>query len=104
MRPEREELFGDLADVLWMEEQIDGVVRERDPRLDVGEAGSIVGGRGLQLVNALAAEWGVSPRADGKAVWAAFPLPVDWPNGVGCPCSGAGTIILASGRKVRDRA
>jgi hypothetical protein len=29
----------------------------------------LAGGRGLKLVEALAASWGVSPEAQGKAVW-----------------------------------
>src|SRR5690242_6194358 len=38
-------------------------------------------GRGLEIVQALSAAWGVWPRRDGKSVWAAFDLDV-W-DGVG---------------------
>jgi len=33
------------------------------------------GGRGLLLVDALAAAWGVTPRPDGKRVWFELPVP-----------------------------
>ena len=88
---ERQKLLGERLD-------------DRDPALDVGEAGSIAGGRGLLLVAALAAEWGVSPRSDGKAVWARTPTPPGWPHAVGCPCATAGrSLELASGNRVVHR-
>lgn len=58
-------------------------------------------GRGLLLIAALAAEWGVSPGSDGKAVWARTPTPPGWAHAVGCPCSTAERAVpLASGRRV----
>ena len=61
-------------------------------------------GRGLLLVAALAAEWGISPGSDGKAVWARTPTPRGWPHAVGCPCSTAARATpLASGRRVVHR-
>jgi hypothetical protein len=47
---------------------------ERDVRLDVGAAGTLAGGRGLLLVEALADEWGVTRRGNGKVVWAKFAI------------------------------
>jgi len=40
--------------------------RRRSP----GEAAT--SGRGLLMIDALAARWGVEPRGDGKAVWCEF--------------------------------
>jgi anti-sigma regulatory factor (Ser/Thr protein kinase) len=36
------------------------------------DTGAIPGGRGLRIVTALAARWGVETEDDGKAVWAEF--------------------------------
>ncbi len=33
-----------------------------------------IGGRGLELVAALASSWGITPTQEGKVVWAEFPL------------------------------
>ncbi len=60
--------------------------RRRAVRVDVADASPLVPvvrggsdvemtGRGLTLVEALSARWGVEPRATGKSVW--FELPVD---------------------------
>jgi anti-sigma regulatory factor (Ser/Thr protein kinase) len=43
--------------------------RRRSP----GEAAT--SGRGLLMIDALAARWGVEPRGDGKAVWCEFDAP-----------------------------
>jgi hypothetical protein len=40
------------------------------PDLDTGR-----GGRGLILIDALAASWGSTPMPDGKVVWATLRLP-----------------------------
>jgi hypothetical protein len=45
------------------------------PILLVADPGSDRG-RGLMLINALAAAWGTIPTSDGKVVWATFRLPV----------------------------
>ncbi len=103
-RPQRLDLSSDLDALLEAEAEAvsAGVdVDERDPRLDIGDAGSVAGGRGLLLVGALAAEWGVSPLSDGKAVWVRTPAPGRWPHGTGCPCaSSAEPATLGSGRPV----
>lgn len=103
-RPARANLAQDLDALLVAERRV-GPAGERDPRLDIGPAGAVTGGRGLLLVAALAAEWGVSPLSDGKAVWVRTPAPDGWRFGAGCPCTdGAGsTTTLASGRPVVDR-
>lgn len=94
LRPHREDLDADLDAVLSAESDLaDGSdlaglaePADRDPRLHVGAAGSVAGGRGLLLVQALAAEWGVSPLSDGKAVWIRTPAPDGWRPAVPCRC------------------
>lgn len=101
LRPHRDDLDGDLRKVLVAEATALGKLDERDPRLHVGPAGSVAGGRGLLLLDALAAEWGYSPLSDGKAVWIRTPTPPDWPGLAACPCdSSAAATTLASGRRV----
>lgn len=69
---------------------------DRDPGLVVGEAGSIVAGRGLQLVNAMSDEWGVEERADGKSVWLRIAAPENWPYLPRCGCPGEGRALTAA--------
>lgn len=103
VRPARSDLHGDITRVAQLEQEL-GPLDDRDPQLDVGAAGSVAGGRGLLLVAALAAEWGVSPTSDGKAVWARTPTPPGWPHASGCPCSTAErATTLASGHRVVHR-
>jgi anti-sigma regulatory factor (Ser/Thr protein kinase) len=45
---------------------VDESEEQPSPRWETDELG---GGRGLKLVDALAASWGVAPEAGGKAVW-----------------------------------
>lgn len=74
-RPDRQDVAADLATVLQAEQRLGAHLDERDRRLDVGIAGTLVGGRGLLLVEALADHWGVTRRGDaGKAVWARIAL------------------------------
>ena len=104
LRPERTDLAADLDAVTVTEAGLEVGVDERDPRLDVGRAGSVAGGRGLLLVDALVAEWGVSPLSDGKAVWIRSPTPPGWPHAAGCPCSTASSAApLASGKRAVHR-
>ena len=44
------------------------------------------GGRGLGLVDNLAAEWGIANLASGKQVWFRFPVAQSWPHRSACPC------------------
>ena len=104
VRPVRENPHKDIERAAAVHRTLDEPVDDRDPVLHVGDAGAVTGGRGLLLVAALAAEWGVSPGSDGKAVWARKPTPPGWPHAVGCPCSTAESAIpLASGRRVVHR-
>lgn len=91
LRPHRHDLHADLQAVLATEaDHFDAghseLLDDRDPRLDIGPAGSLAGGRGLLLVDAVAASWGVTPRSDGKAVWVRTPVPEGWLPAAECPC------------------
>jgi hypothetical protein len=44
------------------------------------------GGRGLGLVDNVAAEWGVANLATGKQVWFRFAVAQSWPYSSACPC------------------
>jgi signal transduction histidine kinase len=57
---------------------------DRHPTTYVGSSGSIAGGRGLLIVDALADEWGVAERAEGKEVW--LTVPVRWGHEHECVC------------------
>ena len=97
-RPRRTDLRVDLDLLLAAEAGVlDGPVDERDPRLHVGGAGSVIGGRGLLLVEALAGQWGVHPEGAGKSVWLRIPRTPD--KSTPCPCqSSPEAVLLASGR------
>jgi hypothetical protein len=102
IRPHRTDVDADIKQVLAAEAASPEPVDERDPRVHVGASGSLVAGRGLLLVDALAAEWGVSPLTDGKAVWVRTPVPEGWQGD--CSCSEEDhPIVLASGRPVVHR-
>ena len=73
-RPHRQDIASDLVVLAQAEQRLGPHLDDRDTRLDVGSAGTLAGGRGLLLVEALADEWGVTPRGAGKAVWARFTL------------------------------
>ena len=104
IRPRRQDLTADL-DALIAAGPVAETTSDRDPRLDVGEAGSVVGGRGLELVACLAVDWGVDVARSGKSVWARLPTPADWPPGADCHCAGGtGGVRLSSGRAVSDTA
>jgi hypothetical protein len=102
LRPHRTDVEGDIKQALAAEAATAEPVDERDPRVHVGASGSLVAGRGLLLVDALAAEWGVSPLSDGKAVWVRTPIPEGWQGD--CSCDEAEhPTVLASGRPVVHR-
>jgi hypothetical protein len=104
IRPQRTDVDGDIQQALAAEAAATGPVDERDPRAHVGAAGSLAGGRGLLLVDAVSAQWGVSPLSDGKAVWVRTPVPAGWPHAAICPCTDAESpTILGSGRSVVHR-
>ena len=71
-RPHRPDPAGDLAALLRTERALRQELDDRDLRLDVGAAGTLAGGRGLLLVEAVADDWGVRSVLGGKVVWARF--------------------------------
>ena len=73
-RPHRQDVAADLRVLAQVEQHLGPHLDDRDVRLHVGDAGTIAGGRGLLLVEALADDWGVAPQGDGKVVWARFAL------------------------------
>jgi hypothetical protein len=104
IRPHRTDIEGDIRQALAAEAAAAEFIDERDPRVYVGDAGSLAGGRGLLLVDALSAQWGVSPLSDGKAVWVRTPVPEGWPHSADCPCADeAESTVLGSGRTVVHR-
>ena len=58
------------------------------------------GGRGLQIVEQIAQEWGVVPTSRGKQVWFRLDVGSDWPHRTDCPCNGEGLdrVRLETGR------
>jgi Histidine kinase-like ATPase domain len=77
----------------------------RHPSLWVGEAGSVVAGRGLQLLSAVSDAWGVatydeSTERRGKEVWFTHAVPQTWPYRSRCECGPSSTVRTASGRGV----
>lgn len=85
VRPVRLDLLADLdaagPDVV---PSVASALDDRHPASYVGSGGSIAGGRGLLIVDALADEWGVAERADGKEVW--LTIPVGWTHEHECVC------------------
>ena len=82
-RPVRLDLLADLDAVPTPDLRPD--VDERHPTMHVGASGSVGAGRGLLIIDALADEWGVSERADGKEVW--LTVPVTLPGEDPCTCA-----------------
>jgi hypothetical protein len=58
-------------------------------------------GRGLMIVRALSADWGVTPINRGKQVWFRRPVGGDWPYSAACPCGtlDSTALHLPSGRR-----
>ena len=71
-KPHRTDPAADLAVLLQTGRAREQELDDRDLRLDVGAAGTLAGGRGLLLVEAVADAWGVRPVTGGKLVWARF--------------------------------
>jgi len=98
VRPVRADLGGDIDTIAARLTELPHDLR--DPRLHVGEAGSIAAGRGLQIVDAVADEWGVAELAVGKDVWFRIRCPESWEPPAPCPCSEADGVITAGGLRV----
>jgi hypothetical protein len=68
LRPPREDLNADIQALI--EQSGSDLIEVTGPQaLHIGPAGSIAGGRGMLIVDAIADEWGVTARSAGKEVW-----------------------------------
>jgi hypothetical protein len=104
LRPHRTDIEADIRQALAAEAAAAEPIDERDPRGYVGDAGSLAGGRGLLLVDAVSARWGVSALSDGKAVWVRTPVPQGWPHTADRPSSNPEeSTVLDSGRPAVHR-
>lgn len=106
LRPERLDLDHDLDELVAVEAASSGPsLGDRDPRADIGAAGSVVGGRGLLLVQELTEQWGATAwPGGGKAVWARTPVRDPEPA-EGCRCATSSDAhALASGHRAEQTA
>ena len=90
LRPARVDLDADIRALI---EQTPQELAEGTPSkgLHIGPAGSIAGGRGLLIVDAVADEWGVAARATGKAVWFRLRSPAA-PRIADCKCPSSSVL------------
>lgn len=90
VRPTRTDLMDDLRTLNMRLPKLDNA-DPRDIELGVGEAGSVLAGRGLLLLDAVSETWGVVilDVPLGKVVWFALDVPEDWPYAASCPCAAA---------------
>jgi anti-sigma regulatory factor (Ser/Thr protein kinase) len=95
LRPMRTDLLADL-DALAAQTVNGSQLDPRHESLHVGRSGSVAAGRGLLIVDALADEWGVAERTDGKEVWLTMAAPT-WPYVESCDCERTATERSASG-------
>jgi len=104
IRAVRADLDADIAALLGGDgERAD--IADRDPRMHVGAAGAVLGGRGLLLIEALVDTWGARPLDQGKVVWFRLPLPPGWHDHEPCTCTASTpTLELGSGQRVRQPA
>jgi hypothetical protein len=103
LRPPRTDLLADLDFLASPASPAGpGAVDDRHASLHVGRSGSVAAGRGLLIVDAVADEWGVTERADGKEVWLTMASPA-WPHAIACEC-GHTDERSASGMRVRHLA
>lgn len=88
VRPPRHDLLADL-DVVAV--RTDGLPDDpRDPVLRVGPSGSVTAGRGMLIVAAVAADWGITALAVGKEVWVRLRVAGTGGSRV-CPCRAGDT-------------
>jgi anti-sigma regulatory factor (Ser/Thr protein kinase) len=74
--------------------------RSAEPPRPRRAADGAEGGRGLRLVDRVAADWGVAYLGSGKQVWCRLDVGVDWAHRSACPCQGEdlARVRLESGR------
>ena len=88
VRPARHDLLADLDVVAGRTEGLPD--DPRDPVLRVGPSGSVTAGRGMLIVAAVAAEWGIIALTVGKEVWARLRVSETGGRRV-CPCRAGDT-------------
>lgn len=90
LRPARLDLDADIRTLIDREPHESA--EATPPRgLYIGPAGSIAGGRGMLIVDALADEWGVAARARGKEVWFRLRCPAA-PRVADCMCPSSSAL------------
>ena len=94
LRPPRDDLNADIQALI--DQGGADLIEVTGPQtLHIGPAGSIAGGRGMLIVDAIADEWGVSARSAGKEVW--FRLRTsDGPSVMDCKCPSS-TVLTPGG-------
>jgi Histidine kinase-like ATPase domain len=97
MLPHRSDLAADLDALAEAQDDED----PRHLRMHYGPAGSVTAGRGLIILDAISSAWGVTPRPNGKDVWACMSVPSTWPHLGECVCSTDSSLTTASGLPVR---
>ena len=90
LRPARLDLDADIQ-ALIDRDPLDSSEATPPKGLHIGPAGSIAGGRGMLIVDAVADEWGVAARAAGKEVWFRLRSP-DAPRIAGCKCPSSSVL------------
>ena len=83
LRPARTNLLHDLEHVRAEPVPAD----PHDPAWAVGPSGSVIAGRGLQIVAATSDRWGVIEFTGGKDVWFRLLLPSEYSPQQPCPCA-----------------
>lgn len=98
LRAHRSDLLSDLDAIDPDAPADDGEIRSQADA--VGDAGSVYAGRGLQLVDAIAYQWGTALSPIGKAIWLTLDAPESWPPQRDCVCAQSPTHRTASGHAV----
>ena len=100
MRPERQDLVGDLDTLADLADDVGALDADpRAPALAVGASGAVTAGRGLLIVDAVADDWGTRHHLDGKLVWFTLHAPPGWRWVSTCLCATAATTS-PSGRRI----
>lgn len=96
VRPPRRDLEADIE--LLIARAVEDPPDPYAPAWQVGESGSIAAGRGMLIVDAIADEWGVTQRSDGKEVWFRLASPTE-SSVESCRCS-AGSATSPGGLRL----
>jgi anti-sigma regulatory factor (Ser/Thr protein kinase) len=89
----------------FLEVGVSDGLADQIPQVGSATNRTVVGGRGIAIVEALSADWGVQVHPEGKQVW--FRIRADdWPflPACRCPDDHLGKVTLGSGREVLPNA